>query len=99
MSLRNTRRVRAQAENCFHQSELTNDRASKLHWLTLAEAWLLLADTGARGRTTGNRISLAQRQDARHLPDGHELRKRTEKAAPAKGSERRKISPLTEHPD
>ena len=35
---------RAQAEECFRQSELTNDTATKLHWLTLSEAWLLLGD-------------------------------------------------------
>ena len=36
---------RAEAEKCFRQSELTGDTATKLHWLTLSEAWLLLADS------------------------------------------------------
>ena len=35
---------RARAEKCFNQSELTGDPASKLHWLAMAEGWLLLAD-------------------------------------------------------
>jgi hypothetical protein len=35
---------RARAERCFRQSELTGDPASKLHWLAMAEGWLLLAD-------------------------------------------------------
>ena len=37
-------KYRAEAENCFRQSEFTGDTAAKLHWLTLSEAWLLLAD-------------------------------------------------------
>jgi hypothetical protein len=73
MEFRNITEFRAQAENCFHQSELTNDRASKLHWLTLAEAWLLLADNlGKRDVYDSCGISVhhvpIQRQDARHLP-------------------------------
>ena len=38
-------KYREQAEKCFRQSELTSDTAAKLHWLTLSEAWLLLADS------------------------------------------------------
>jgi hypothetical protein len=37
-------KYRAEAEKCFRQSELTGDTAAKLHWLTLSEAWLFLAD-------------------------------------------------------
>lgn len=35
---------RAQAEKCSRRSELTSDTAFKLHLLTLADAWLVLAD-------------------------------------------------------
>jgi hypothetical protein len=35
--------LRYQAEICFLQSELTTDRSAKLRWLTLAEAWLMMA--------------------------------------------------------
>ena len=73
MEFRNITEFRAQAENCFRQSELTNDGASKLHWLTLAEAWLLLADNmgkrdvyGACGVST-YQVSIP-RQDVRHGP-------------------------------
>ena len=34
----------ARAEKCSRQSELTSDTATKLHWLDLADAWLVLAD-------------------------------------------------------
>jgi hypothetical protein len=73
MEFRNIKEFRAQAENCFRQSELTSDGASKLHWLTLAEAWLLLADNmGKRDVYDSCGISVynvpVQRQDARHLP-------------------------------
>lgn len=44
MEFNNIKMYRAQAEKCFRQSELTDDIASKLHWLTLAEAWLLMGD-------------------------------------------------------
>jgi hypothetical protein len=36
--------LRSQAESCFQRSELTTDRPAKLRWLTLAEAWLIMAD-------------------------------------------------------
>jgi hypothetical protein len=36
---------RSQAEICFRRSELTTDRVAKLRWLTLAEAWLLMAES------------------------------------------------------
>lgn len=73
MEFRNITEFRAKAENCFQQSELTNDRASKLHWLTLAEAWLLLADNmGKREVYDACGISIyqvpVQRQDATHQP-------------------------------
>jgi len=73
MEFRNISEFRAQAENCFHQSELTSDRASKMHWLTLAEAWLLLADNmGKRDVYDSCGVSVyhvsVQRQDARHQP-------------------------------
>jgi hypothetical protein len=45
MQFNNITNYRAQAEECFRQSELTSDTAAKLHWLTLSEAWLLLADS------------------------------------------------------
>ena len=38
-------KYRAQAEECFRQSELTSDSAAKLHWLTLSEVWLLMGDS------------------------------------------------------
>jgi PilZ domain len=34
---------RRAAESCFEQSDLTADRTAKLHWVTLAEAWLNMA--------------------------------------------------------
>jgi hypothetical protein len=71
MDFRNITEFRDQAENCFRRSELTHDRASKLHWLTLAEAWLLLADNmGKRDVYDACGISIYQvpvrREDARH---------------------------------
>lgn len=71
MDFRNITEFRDQAENCFRRSELTYDRASKLHWLTLAEAWLLLADNmGKRDVYDACGISIYQvpvrREDARH---------------------------------
>ena len=73
MEFRNITEFRAQAENCFRQSELTHDGASELHWLTLAEAWLLLADNmGKRDVYDACGISIYQvpvrREDARHQP-------------------------------
>ena len=44
MQFNNFTNYRAQAEECFRQSEMTSDTAAKFHWLTLSEAWLLLAD-------------------------------------------------------
>jgi hypothetical protein len=44
MQFNNITNYRAQAEKCYRQSELTSDTAAKLHWLTLSETWLLLAD-------------------------------------------------------
>jgi hypothetical protein len=44
MQFDNITKYRAEAEKCFRQSELTGDTAAKLHWLSLSEAWLLLAD-------------------------------------------------------
>lgn len=73
MEFRNITEFRAQAENCFRQSQLTNDKASKMHWLTLAEAWLLLADN-IRKRDVYDACGVSiyqvpiERQDARHLP-------------------------------
>jgi hypothetical protein len=73
MEFRNITEFRAQAENCFRQSELTNDGATKLHWLTLAEAWLLLADNMGKREVYGAcgipvYHDSVQRQDARHQP-------------------------------
>ena len=36
---------RKHAEECSRQSELTSDKTNKLHWLAMAEEWLLLADS------------------------------------------------------
>jgi hypothetical protein len=44
MEFRNVSEFHVQAEKCFHRSQLTDDRASKLHWLFLAEVWLLLSE-------------------------------------------------------
>lgn len=35
---------RHEAEICFQRSEATTDRTAKLRWLTLAEAWLMMAN-------------------------------------------------------
>jgi hypothetical protein len=37
-----------EAEICFQRSELTTDRTAKLRWLTLAEAWLMMANNMAK---------------------------------------------------
>jgi hypothetical protein len=73
MEFRNIKEFRAQAENCFHQSELTNNKGCKMRWLTLAEAWLLLADNmGKRDVYDYCGISVynvpVQQQDSRQLP-------------------------------
>ncbi len=44
MEFRNISEFRAQAEKCFLRSQLTDDRTVKLHWLSLAEAWLLMSE-------------------------------------------------------
>jgi hypothetical protein len=41
---KNIPELRYQAEICFQQSELTTDRSAKVRWLTLAEAWLMMAN-------------------------------------------------------
>ena len=46
MQLRNASEIRAQAENCLRRSQLTDDSAAKLCWLSLAEGWQVLFDTG-----------------------------------------------------
>ena len=71
MEFRNIAEFRARAENCFRWSELTGDDASKMHWLTLAEAWLLLADNlGKKDVYETCGVSayhhFVQRKDARH---------------------------------
>ena len=71
MEFRSITEFRTQAENCFNRSELTSDTASKLHWLTLAEAWLLLADNiGKREVYETCGVSIyqysMQRPDTRH---------------------------------
>jgi hypothetical protein len=40
---------RREAEVCFEQSDLTADRTAKLHWVTLAEAWLMMAGDLSEG--------------------------------------------------
>ena len=37
-----------EAEICFQRSEKTTDRTAKLRWLTLAEAWLMMANSMAK---------------------------------------------------
>ena len=44
MEFRDVSEFRAQAEKCFCRSQSTDDRAAKLHWVLLAEAWLLLSE-------------------------------------------------------
>jgi hypothetical protein len=44
MQVESIKKYRMEAEECFRQSQLTSDTASKLHWLTLSQAWLLLAN-------------------------------------------------------
>lgn len=50
MDFRNQPDYRAQAERCLELAEEADDRGSKLHWLCLAEAWLLLSE--GLGRST-----------------------------------------------
>ena len=49
MEFRNASEFRAQAEKCLRRSQLTDDRAAKLHWLSLAEAWLVLSENLGKG--------------------------------------------------
>ena len=44
MDFRNQTDYRAQAKRCLEFAEGADDRGSKLHWLCLAEGWLLLAE-------------------------------------------------------
>ena len=44
----NTPEYRREAEICFQRSESTTDRTAKLRWLTLAEAWLMMANSMAK---------------------------------------------------
>lgn len=46
MQFRNASEIRAQAENCFRRSQLTDDDAARLCWLSLAEGWRVLFETG-----------------------------------------------------
>jgi hypothetical protein len=46
MQFRNASEIRAQAEKCFRRSQLTDDDAAKLCWLSLAEGWQVLFETG-----------------------------------------------------
>ena len=46
MEFCNASEIRVQAEKCLRRSELTDDGAAKLCWLSLAEGWQLLFDTG-----------------------------------------------------
>ena len=48
MEFLNASQFRAQAEKCFRQSQLIEDRATKLRWLSLAEVWLLLSENMTR---------------------------------------------------
>jgi hypothetical protein len=45
---KNIPEYRREAEFCFQRSELTTDRTAKLRWLTLADAWLMMADNTAK---------------------------------------------------
>ncbi len=46
MDFRNASEFRAQAEKCLLRSQLTDDSAAKMCWLSLAEGWQLLFDSG-----------------------------------------------------
>ncbi|MEO6335740.1 MAG: PilZ domain-containing protein [Verrucomicrobiota bacterium] len=45
---KNIPEYRREAEFCFQRSELTTDRTAKLRWLTLADAWLMMAGSVAK---------------------------------------------------
>ena len=71
MDFRKVSQFRLQAEKCFRQSELTDDRASKFSWLALAEAWLLMSENMGKPdicQTFGvwNEPQSVHRQIARH---------------------------------
>ena len=53
MDFRNQTDYRAQAKRCLEFAEGADDRGSKLHWLCLAEGWLLLAE-GLTSKTLKN---------------------------------------------
>ena len=44
MDFQNPPDYRTQAERCLECAEEADDRSSKLHWLCLAEGWLLLSE-------------------------------------------------------
>lgn len=44
MDFRKRPDYRAHAEQCLELAEEAEDRSSKLHWLCLAEGWLLLSE-------------------------------------------------------
>ena len=46
MELRNASEIRAQAERCLRRSQMTEDSAAKLCWLSLAKGWQVLFDSG-----------------------------------------------------
>jgi hypothetical protein len=46
MELRNASEIRAQAERCLRRSQLADDNAARLCWLSLAEGWQVLFDSG-----------------------------------------------------
>ena len=70
MELRNASEIRAQAERCLRRSQLTEDRTAKLCWLSLAEGWRVLFDSGEAifKERFGNNSELptARHYDARH---------------------------------
>lgn len=66
---RNLPGLRSQAEACFHRSELTSDPAAKVHWLTLAEAWLMMANSVA-GRDLYENSAKSAFQNPRQQDDG-----------------------------
>jgi hypothetical protein len=53
MDFRNQPYYRAQADRCLELAEEADDRSSKLHWLCLAEAWLLLSEGVSRKTIQG----------------------------------------------
>lgn len=54
MDFRKRPDYRAQAEQCLAFAEEADDRSSKLHWLCLAEGWLLLSERLTRKSIKGN---------------------------------------------